>query len=115
MQPLDRRAFLIRSGALALTAPMSFSGRSALAMARARSVAVDPTSWLALVEPFRKAELEEGFALLAAELAKGTSRDQLLSAILLAGVRDVRPSPVGFKLHACMVIESARVLANSSP
>ncbi|MBL8900623.1 MAG: hypothetical protein JNM84_23530, partial [Planctomycetes bacterium] len=72
-------------------------------------------SWLALVEPIRVASVEEGFALLARELRAGRSLSELLSAILLAGAQDVQPKPVGFKLHACMVIESARVLALASP
>jgi hypothetical protein len=59
--------------------------------------------------------VEEGFARLARELRAGRSQTELLSAVLLAGVHDVRPKPVGFKLHACMVIESARVLALASP
>jgi hypothetical protein len=112
MDPLDRRDFLIRSGALALSAPASFSALAPFSGAKSR---VDPASWLALVEPIRVASVEAGFSLLARELRAGRSLSELLSAILLAGAQDVQPKPVGFKLHACLVIESARVLALASP
>jgi hypothetical protein len=42
-------------------------------------------------------------------IRSGTSYQQLLSAVLLAGVRGIRPRPVGFKFHAVLVINSANL------
>lgn len=38
---------------------------------------------------------------------KGTSYQDLLAAVFLAGVRGIQPRPVGFKFHAVLVINSA--------
>ena len=39
----------------------------------------------------------------------GTSYQQLLAAVMLAGVRGIQPRPVGFKFHAVLVINSAHL------
>jgi hypothetical protein len=39
----------------------------------------------------------------------GTSYQELLSAVMLAGVRGIQPRPVGFKFHAVLVINSAHL------
>ncbi len=39
----------------------------------------------------------------------GTSYQQLLAALLLAGVRSIRPRPVGFQFHAVLVVNSAHL------
>jgi hypothetical protein len=39
----------------------------------------------------------------------GTSYQDLLSAVMLAGVRGIRPRPVGFKFHAVLVVNSAHL------
>lgn len=44
----------------------------------------------------------------------GTSYQQLLSAVMLAGVRGIRPRPVGFKFHAVLVINSAHLAAQAA-
>ena len=48
------------------------------------------------------------------QLKKGLSYNQLLSGLFLAGIRNIKPRPVGFKFHAVMVINSAHVLGQSS-
>jgi hypothetical protein len=45
----------------------------------------------------------------AGEVRQGTSYQQLLTAAFLAGVRGIRPRPVGFKFHAVLVINSAHL------
>ena len=46
----------------------------------------------------------------------GLSYRQLLTALLLAGVRNVQPRPaVGFKFHAVLVVNSAHLASISSP
>ncbi|MFO0843122.1 MAG: hypothetical protein U0797_12130 [Gemmataceae bacterium] len=39
----------------------------------------------------------------------GTSYQELLAAVFLAGVRGIQPRPVGFKFHAVLVINSAHL------
>ncbi len=46
---------------------------------------------------------------IAAEVRKGTSYQELLAAVFLAGVRGIQPRPVGFKFHAVLVINSAHL------
>jgi hypothetical protein len=49
---------------------------------------------------------------LAAERIRGgTSYQQMLAALLLAGVRTIRPRPVGFQFHAVLVTNSAHLAA----
>ncbi len=45
----------------------------------------------------------------ARQVRAGTSYQQLLGAVLLAGVRGIQPRPVGFKFHAVLVIHSAHL------
>jgi hypothetical protein len=41
----------------------------------------------------------------------GTGYQPLLAALMLAGVRGIRPRPVGFKFHAVLVVNSAHLAA----
>ncbi|HEY7314098.1 MAG TPA: hypothetical protein VH643_32405 [Gemmataceae bacterium] len=52
---------------------------------------------------------------IAGEVRKGTSYEQLLSAVFLAGVRGIQPRPVGFKFHAVLVINSAHLASLRAP
>src|SRR5262249_19560100 len=59
----------------------------------------------------RERVLEE----VAACLHHGLSYRELLAALLLAGVRNIEPRPVGFKFHAVLVINSAHLASLASP
>jgi hypothetical protein len=59
----------------------------------------------------RERVLEE----VAARIKKGLAYQHLLAAILLAGVRDIQPRPVGFKFHAVLVVNSANLASLASP
>jgi hypothetical protein len=48
------------------------------------------------------------------KLADGLSYRDLLSGLFLAGIRNIKPRPVGFKFHAVMVINSAHLLGQAS-
>src|SRR5437667_540859 len=50
-----------------------------------------------------------------AKLKRGLSYRDLLAALLLAGVRNIQPRPVGFKFHAVLVVNSAHLASLSSP
>ena len=59
----------------------------------------------------RERVLEE----VATRLRHGLTYQELLAALLLAGVRNIEPRPVGFKFHAVLVINSAHLASLSSP
>jgi hypothetical protein len=51
----------------------------------------------------------------ALRIRRGLSYRELLTALLLAGVRNIQPRPVGFKFHAVLVVNSAHLASISSP
>jgi hypothetical protein len=50
-----------------------------------------------------------------ARVKNGTSYRDILAALLLAGVRNIQPRPVGFKFHAVLVVNSAHLASRNSP
>jgi hypothetical protein len=63
-----------------------------------------------LEETPRERLLEE----VAARLARGLSYREILATLLLAGVRNIQPRPVGFKFHAVLVVNSAHLASLAS-
>ena len=59
----------------------------------------------------RERVLEE----VAARIRRGLAYPDLLAALLLAGVRNIQPRPVGFKFHAVLVVNSAHLASLASP
>ncbi len=51
----------------------------------------------------------------AFRIKRGTTYREVLAALLLAGVRNIQPRPVGFKFHAVLVVNSAHLASLSSP
>ncbi len=64
-----------------------------------------------LEESPRERVLEE----VAGRILKGTTYREVLAALLLAGVRNIQPRPVGFKFHAVLVVNSAHLASQNSP
>jgi hypothetical protein len=64
-----------------------------------------------LEETPRERVLEE----VGARIGRGTSYREVLAAVLLAGVRNIQPRPVGFKFHAVLVVNSAHIASLASP
>ena len=52
---------------------------------------------------------------IGSRLRHGLTYRELLAALLLAGVRNIQPHPVGFKFHSVLVVNSAHVASLSSP
>ncbi|MEN8773432.1 MAG: hypothetical protein ABF379_00200 [Akkermansiaceae bacterium] len=87
----------------------------------ADDVKVDPAQvqFLPEIEPLvqlledtpRERLLEE----VASRIKKGTTYREILSSLLLAGVRNIQPRPVGFKFHAVLVVNSAHLASQRSP
>lgn len=51
----------------------------------------------------------------ASRIKRGTSYREVVAALLLAGVRNIQPRPIGFKFHAVLVVNSAHLASLSSP
>ncbi|MCZ6673140.1 MAG: hypothetical protein O7C75_09385 [Verrucomicrobia bacterium] len=64
-----------------------------------------------LEETSRNRLLEE----VAHRIKRGTTYREVLSALFLAGVRNIQPRPVGFKFHAVLVVNSAHLASLNSP
>lgn len=70
-------------------------------------------SLVRLVEDTPREKLLEQVAL---KIRSGLSYKELLTALLLAGVRNIQPRPsVGYKFHAVLVVNSAHLASISSP
>jgi hypothetical protein len=120
--PLNRRQFVGRTltaGALAGLADLSFlHGLPRVSAAEAQlspgvvrlSSEMEPL--VRLIEDTPRENIVEA---VAARIHEGTSYQQLLGAVFLAGVRGIKPRPVGFKFHAVLVINSAHLASLASP
>jgi hypothetical protein len=120
MSHLHRRAFLKRAaqlGAVAGAAELAiFKGLPPLA---AQDVQVpramvqlnpDIEPLVRLIEDTQRDRLLEA---VAERIRGGTGYQPILAALMLAGVRSIRPRPVGFKFHAVLVVNSAHMAAQS--
>lgn len=111
----DRRAFLSKSlGYGALAAGGEFAFLRHLTPLSAAQVQVRPLAAVAPdIEPLVRFIEDTPRPRLVQETAQrirqGTSYEQLLSALMLAGVRGIQPRPVGFKFHAVLVVNSAHL------
>jgi hypothetical protein len=119
---MKRRSFLRFTGAvgaLATIGDLRFLGR--LPSVSAAEAALDPKTvrFAPEIEPLvrlledtpRERVLEE----VAARVRKGVPYRDVLAALLLAGVRNIQPRPVGFKFHAVLVVNSAHLASLASP
>ena len=117
---MKRRAFLgLSAGALAALGDVAFLLR--LGSVRAEETRLDP-KLVALhseIEPLvrflEKTPREKVLEELAAKIRGGLSYREVLAALLLAGVRNIQPRPVGFKFHAVLVVNSAHLASLASP
>src|SRR5439155_20435544 len=118
---MNRRSFLKMSGlaGLAWVGDLAFLSKlrpvsAAEAKLPARLVQFHPE-----IEPLVKlledSPREKVVEEVAARIKKGLSYQQILAAVLLAGVRNIQPRPVGFKFDAVLVVNSAHLASLSSP
>ena len=119
---IHRRSFLkatSSAGALTILGNLGFLSR--LPAVTAAEAALEPrmVRFHPDIEPLvrlleetpRERVLEE----VAARIRRGLSYREVLAALLLAGVRDIQPRPVGFKFHAVLVVNSAHLASLASP
>lgn len=117
MTPFQRRRFLQYStGALAASSG-ALKALESIVPLRAEEAAVSP-SMVRLrpeIEPvvawIESTPREEILNRAADEMAKGLPYRELMAATFLAGVRNIKPRPVGFKFHAVLVINSVHQLS----
>ena len=68
-----------------------------------------------MVRLLEKTPREQVLEQVAAKIKRGTTYREILAALLLAGVRNIQPRPVGFKFHAVLVVNSAHLASLASP
>jgi hypothetical protein len=118
---MHRRTFLKSSAAAgSLVASGSLGFLAALPRVTAEDAKLSPQAvrFYPDIEPLvrlledtsRERVLEE----VAARVKRGTSYREVLTALLLAGVRNVQPRPIGFKFHAVLVVNSAHLASLAS-
>src|SRR5438067_2261279 len=109
----DRRDFLrtAAAGSLAGLGDLAFLSR--LRPVTADESRIDPklvqlhSNIEPLVKLIEETPRERLLEEIGGRVRKGLTYRELLSALLLAGVRNIQPRPVGFKFHAVLVINSA--------
>ena len=118
-QFLSRRAFLNRSAqASALAGLGSFAFLDRLPTISAAEVAGPIAPLNSDIEPLVRlvedSPREKLLEVMAQKVRQGTSYQQVLSALMLAGVRSIRPRPVGFEFHCVLVVNSAHLASLAS-
>src|SRR5687767_7276593 len=113
------RRDVLKGTALACAADFAFlNSLPALTAQDVRNPARAMAQVSADIEPLVKLleETERGrlLGIVAERVRAGTSYQQLLAALMLAGVRGIRPRPVGFKFHAVLVVNSAHLAAQAA-
>jgi hypothetical protein len=118
---MNRRSFLT-TGAGAVLGCRDLAFLAHIAPVSAAEARVDPTivrfdpAIEPLVRLLEETPLERLFEEVAARIRKGLTYRETLAALLLAGIRNIRPRPsVGFKFHAVLVVHSAHLVARASP
>lgn len=119
---MNRRHFLKlsagTSASIGLTGSALLSGLPAVSAAEAQmpplSSSLHP-ELIPLVKLLEDTPRERVLEEVASTLKKGTSYREILGALLLAGVRNVEPRPIGFKFHAVLVVHAAHLASLASP
>ena len=118
---LRRRRFLQMASALGLGAELApWAGLRTITPLRAEDAQVKPemVKFRPEIEPvvrlLEETPRDRALEVAITQLKKGLSYKDLLAGLFLAGIRNIKPRPVGFKFHAVMVINSAHVLGQSA-
>src|SRR5262249_31100159 len=114
--PIDRRDFVRRTmqaGALAGVGDLAFlqglpllSGQDVQLTPGKVQLSPDIEPLVRLIEETPQNRLLEE---IAAKIKKGANYQELLTALMLAGVRGIKPRPVGYQFHAVLVVNSAHL------
>jgi hypothetical protein len=121
MDPLNRRDFIRSLGGSVVAGTAGWNAIQSIVPARAAELQVTPElvrfapEMESVVRWIEQTPRERVFDVAVEQLKRGLSYRQLLGGLFLAGIRNIKPRPVGFKFHAVMVIHSAHDLALDSP
>ena len=121
MNSFARRDFLKGFGGSIVAGPGAWAALQSLVPARAADAQVTPdmVRFSPEMEPvvrwIEDTPRDRVFQVAVEQLKSGLSYRQLLGGLFLAGIRNIKPRPVGFKFHAVMVINSAHQLALDAP
>jgi hypothetical protein len=114
----DRRQFLRAASALGLGAGLG--GLVSVTPTHASELIVNPEAVRLRpeIEPvvrwIEETPRDRVFEVALKQLRDGLSYRDLMAGLFLAGIRNIKPRPVGFKFHAVMVINSAHLLAQTA-
>ncbi len=118
---LRRRRFLQSASALGLGAGLGgWQSLGTITPAHAADLKVGPDAvrFRPEIEPvvrwIEETPREHALEVAITQLKNGLSYRDLLAGLFLAGVRNIKPHPVGFKFHAVMVINSAHLLGQTA-
>lgn len=116
-----RRGFLSTTTQSALLGAGALGGLLRLPLVTAAEAKLSPAMvrFLPEIEPLvrlledtpRGRLLEE----VGVRIRAGTTHREIVTALLLAGIRNIQPRPVGFKFHAVLVVNSAHLASLNSP
>ncbi len=120
--PLDRREFVsagLKAGLAAGLGDLAFmsqlppvSAADVKATPAVVPVGPDIEPLVRLIEDTPREKLLEAVGV---KVREGTPYGRLLGALLLAGVRGIKPRPVGFQFHAVLVVNSAHLASLAAP
>lgn len=117
MFPVARRDFLRGLGGSVVSGSLGWQALQSLVPACAEDLQVSPNivrfrpEMEEIVQWIEKTPRDKILQLTIEKLKGGLSYRQLVSGLFLAGIRNIKPRPVGFKFHAVMVISSAHQLS----
>ena len=116
-----RRGFLQSASALGLGAGLgTWASLGPITPAKGTDLAVGPDAvrFRPEIEPvvrwIEETPRDRAFETAVRQLKAGLSYRDLFAGLFLAGIRNIKPRPVGFKFHAVMVMNSAHLLAQSA-
>lgn len=116
---LPRRRFLQSSAALGLGAGLGMSVAGITpARGEAMRLAPDAVRLRPEIEPvvrwIEETPRDKILEVAIGHLKDGLSYRELVAGLFLAGIRNIKPRPVGFKFHAVMVIHSAHIIGQTA-
>ncbi|MDX2036333.1 MAG: hypothetical protein SFX72_06755 [Isosphaeraceae bacterium] len=110
-----RRRFLQTVSALGLGTGLAGLGGKNVAEARSPRVTPEAVRFRPEIEPvvrwIEETPRDRIFERAGRELQAGLSERDFLAGLFLAGIRNVKPRPVGFKFHAVLVMNAAHQLS----
>ena len=116
-----RRRFLQSASALGLGAglgSLGALGRALPANAAEAAVGPDAVRFRPEIEPvvrwIEETPRDRIIEVALTKLKGGLSYRDLLSGVFLAGIRNIKPRPVGFKFHAVLAINSAHLIGQTA-